>query len=330
MLGQRRADRDERRGLGQPVDLGDLPAVLAFQPLDGGRGRWRPSRDDLDAGRHLAAHLGWSVGQRDQHGGGGTQGAHLLRTDQLEHCGRINFAQADVRGRGGGHGPGVGPAVGVEHRQRPQVPLPDPERQVQQGADGVHGRVPVGDHHTLGPGGGPAGVVDREQVPLADLRAAEIGLRRRDGRRVVQPAVPGRLEGHEVPYVGQPAADLVHLVEVVPVYAQHAGPGVVDDVAEVLAGQPVVQRHQHGAQLRYRVERGQLGVRVRGDRGHPVTGPDAEALQRRRPPVAAVEELFVAEPQVAVQHGQPAAVQPPGAAGEIEGGQRRFHKAPPR
>ena len=44
MLRSRLADGDKRRGFGQAIDLGDLPAELAFDALDGGGGRRRPRR----------------------------------------------------------------------------------------------------------------------------------------------------------------------------------------------------------------------------------------------------------------------------------------------
>ena len=225
---------------------------------------------------------------------------------------------------GRGHGPGVGPAVGVEHRQRPQVVLAHRDRQVQQRADGVHGRVPVRDHHALGPGRGAAGVVDREQVALVGLRPGEVGPGRGHGGLEVQPAVLAAVERDEVPDVRQLVADAVHRVQVLPGGADHGGTGVVDDVAEIVGAQPVVDRHQHRAELRYRVERGQLGHGVRGDGGDPVTGLHAEPVQHRGPPVAQAEELLVGQLPVAVDDPDPAAVQAAGPAGELQGRQRCF------
>ena len=71
---------------------------------------------------------------------------------------------------------------------------------------------------------------------------------------------------------------------------------VVDDICEVFGGQPVVDRHQHRADLRHGVERFELSVRVRRDIGHPVAGRDIQLLQGVRPAVATIKELRIAEP----------------------------------
>ena len=54
MLGPRLADGDERRGLGQPVDLRDRPAELAFDALDGRGGRRRAGGEHAHAPRRAA------------------------------------------------------------------------------------------------------------------------------------------------------------------------------------------------------------------------------------------------------------------------------------
>ena len=281
------------------------------------------------AGTSPRAPAGGRVGQRDQHRGRGAQPAHPFAGDQREDLRGLNLAQADVRAARGGHRPGERPPVGVEHRQRPQVTVADAEAQVQQGADGVHRGVPVRDHHALGPRRGAAGVVDRQQVPLADLRPGERRPRVADQRLVVQPAGTRALERDEVPHAGHLVADRVDRVQVVAVHAEHRGTRVVDHVDEVFRGEPVVHRHEHRAELRHRVERLELRVRVRRDRGDPVALADAERLQGARPAVAAVEELLVGEPEVAVDDGLARAVQAAGAAGELKRGQRRFHGTHP-
>ena len=285
-----------------------------------------PGRHHPHPGGHLTAHRGGRAGQRDQHRRRRAQRADVLVPDQLEDDGRIHLAQADVGARGRRHRPGVGPAVSVEHGQRPQVRRAHRHRQVQQGADGIDGGVPVRDHDALGAGRRAAGVVDRDQVALADLRPGEAGLGGGHRRLVVEPArarVP--IQGHVVLDTRHPVADAVHRRQVLLGHAEHRGAGVVHDVDEVLAGQPVVDRHQHGADLRHGVEGLQLRVRVRRDRGHPVALRHAQALQCGGPPVAALEELLVVQPEVTVDDRLPVTVQPAGTAGEIQGRQWRFH-----
>ena len=46
---------------------------------------------------------------------------------------------------------------------------------MDEGADGVHVGVAVGNHDTFGPRGGAAGVVDRQQALLVDLGFCKIG-----------------------------------------------------------------------------------------------------------------------------------------------------------
>jgi hypothetical protein len=45
---------------------------------------------------------------------------------------------------------------------------------------------------------------------------------------------------------------------------------VLDEVLELFRGEPEIDRHEHGANLRHRVERGELLMRVRRDVSHTV------------------------------------------------------------
>ena len=135
VLGQRLADGDERRGLGEAVDLRDVPAELALDPLDRRRRRRRAGGEDAHPAGTVAARLRRRVRERDEHRGRRAHQGHLLVPDQLEDRRRLDPAQADVGARGRRDGPREGPAVRVEHRQRPQVALADRHRHVQQRAD---------------------------------------------------------------------------------------------------------------------------------------------------------------------------------------------------
>jgi hypothetical protein len=70
-------------------------------------------------------------------------------------------------------------------------------------------------------------------------------------------------------------------------------------------------------------------VRQRRERepniGHPVTGLDAEPLQRRRPAVTPLEKLAIAEPQVSIDNRFPIRVQSAGAPRKFHRGQCNFH-----
>ncbi len=327
ILGSRLADRDERRGLGEAVGLGDLPAELALHPLDGGGGRRSARRDDVDAARHLTADLGRCGGEPDQHRGRGAEPGRPLVAEEAEDPGRLDLRQADVGGADGGHRPDEGPAVGVEHRERPEVAVAHPQRQVEQGSDGVQVGVPVGDHDALGTRCGTACVVDRQQLAFADLgRPGEAFPRALQLRLVIEPALPRRtVQVHEVLDRGQLGADGVDRLLVLGLDAEHRGTGVVDDVIEVGGRQPVVDRYQNRAELRHGVEGLQLGVSVRGDVGDPVAASHAKGLEAGRPAITAAQELLVGEAQLAIHHRLAIPVQPARAASELERAQWRLH-----
>jgi hypothetical protein len=61
--------------------------------------------------------------------------------------------------------------------------------------------------------------------------------------------------------------------------AHHTGAAVVDDVREVVRRQAIVDGNQHRTDLRNRVKRLELRVRVRRDVDDAVTLLDAERLQ---------------------------------------------------
>src|SRR5260370_27511863 len=86
----------------------------------------------------------------------------------------------------------------------------------------------------------------------------------------------------------QSLANAIDAVEVILGCADHGRPRVLDDVGEVIGGQPVVYRHQHRADLGHGVKRLELLVDVRGDVGDSVALANASPLARGRPAVAAV------------------------------------------
>ena len=57
MFRPRLADGDERRCLGQSVDVRDRPAQLFFESLDGGRGGRRTGRDNANSFRREATEI---------------------------------------------------------------------------------------------------------------------------------------------------------------------------------------------------------------------------------------------------------------------------------
>ena len=110
--------------------------------------------------------------------------------------------------------------------------------------------------------------------------------------------------------------------------ADDAGAAVLDDVSEILGGEPVVDRDQHRSQLRYRIKRLQLRMGVGGDVGDTVAAAHGHVpLQDRRPAVAAIKELLVGQPQIAIHDRLPVAIEHARPPRELQRCHRRFHRA---
>ena len=116
---------------------------------------------------------------------------------------------------------------------------------------------------------------------------------------------------------------------------------MVDDVGEVVGGEPVVDRHEHRADLRHGVERLELRVRVRRDVAtrSPCRTPSPWSAADQRSQRS--KNCSYVSRRLPSTTASRAAVQPAGAAGEIQGdsgvsmfgimpaGTPRNHKSPP-
>ncbi len=100
--------------------------------------------------------------------------------------------------------------------------------------------------------------------------------------------------------------------------AHHARPAVVDHVCEVRRGQPVIDRHEDCTDLRNRVKRLQLRMGIRRDISHAVVLLHPQALERRRPAIAPVEEGAVCPPLFAIANRFSIAIQGPRAPRKIK------------
>ena len=310
--------------------MGQLPAELALDQLDGGGRRRRSGREQPNAARRTGAHLRRRVGDADQHGRRRAEHGDALVLDQLVDQLRLDAPQAHVGHAARGVDPGERPAVGVEHRQRPQIAIGRRQVMMHERAHDVHVGVAMRDHHALGPRRRAARVVDGEQVGLGDVRSLEPGLVTGERRLVVDPALGRPFQRNEVLDTLQLAANALDGLDVVAVRADDLRAAMVDDVVEIVGQQAIVDRHQHRADLRHGVVGFEMRVRIGGDVGDAIALPDAHRLQGRRPAVAALEELRVGQSQVAIDDGLAVGIEPTGASREFHRRQRDFHwTAPP-
>ena len=73
MFGPRLAHRDERRGFGETVHMGEFPAEIPLDQFDGGGGRRCARSEQANAARRASADLGRRIDDADEYGRGGTE-----------------------------------------------------------------------------------------------------------------------------------------------------------------------------------------------------------------------------------------------------------------
>ena len=236
---------------------------------------------------------------------------HALRVDQFPGALGVDRAHGHVARRDRGDGPGEAPAVAVEHRQRPQIHRLSGQAGVDDLAERVQVGAAVGVLHPLGPAGGAGGVVDRDRLLLV-LQPARRPLRRRTGQHLLV-----RIAG----VAGVRAADHGDAGQLqrrgqrlqAGIEQQVAGAAVLEDVADLGAGQAVVDRDQDPARGRHAEMGLQHRRRVEQQRSDPVTLAQPRRPQRVGQPPGALRELSVGVPPsaagdrdlVRVQVGRP-------------------------
>src|SRR5262249_29480894 len=118
----------------------------------------------------------------------------------------------------------------------------------------------------------------------------------------------------------QPVSDTIDSCDVVRVSTNDLCTTVVDNVLKIVREQSIIDWHQHRADLGNCVVRLQVGVRVRCDIGNSIPLLASERLERRRPPVAAVDKLRVCQTQIPIHYSFTIPVEPARTPSEIHGG----------
>ena len=260
-----------RRGLGQAVDLHELPAELGLDAGHGLGGRRGAGHDDphLVAAGDLALPGLRRLEHRRDDGRSRAHDRDAVLLDAAQDLGAVDLADHDLLDAEAGHREGHPPAVGVEHRQRVQVDVAVGHAGVQREGHRVGPDVAVGDLDALGACGGAGGVVDR-----------------RGGVLLVLPGLGFlALEVHVLVVADEElvlALDVLHRLLELGVDVEDAGAGVLDDVLHLVGREPEVDRHQHPSVAGDAEERGVEAGAVVREIGDPLAEPDAELVELRR------------------------------------------------
>lgn len=293
----------------------------------GGR---RAGDHEARLGADFEALLVRSVEHRPQHCGRHAGEADAFLRDQPEDPLAVDGAQDHVGPAHARQRVDPAPAVAMEHRQRPELDVVVVDAEVGDHVVGVQVAVAMRHHDALGSVGRARGVVDRDELVLADLGSGR-GL----GTRGFEKRVPGlparrrlaRVHGHDpMLHLRQGVADLVEHARVLAVDQHRRDPGVIQDVLVIRGDEPVVQRDEHQADLRRRVEALEEEMRVRAQDADAIAAGQAEVEQGVREPMDALVELAVAVAAPAVDDCGLLRVETHGASQEVGDEQRDFHR----
>ena len=325
------AHRVRTVGLGEAVDVHDREAHPLGTRERRRAGRRRGGRDDEAVVQHVGPR---GVEDGGDDGGRAVEVGDPLVVDQLPDRVAAHLAQAHLDAADRDQRPRRAPAVAVEHRQRPQVDAVVGVPRVQQLAQGVEIRAAVAVHDALGPPGGARRVVDRDRGALVVDRprqgvVSQI-VRGSAGQQVrVRDRARDRVAGGRAVRVDD-GDDRAHGLQRGDhgrdgrrergVDHEEHGAGVVADVADLLGGQPGVDRHEHGSRERDREVRDDHLGHVRQQVGHPVARTDSGGAQGRGHLAHALRELTVGPPVRAVHDRDRVGVH---VGGALEERQRR-------
>ena len=269
--------------------------------LEDGRGARRGAR----GGDHQRVVQGPGLGRVHDRGDDGRRAVEVgdpVLVDERPDRVAADLAQADVGAADRGDRPGRAPAVAVEHRQRPQVDARRVVVRVHDLAQRVQVRAAVVVLHALGAPGGAARVVDADRRALVvDLPRQVVALVATGQQVVPRRAVDRRArvralrvdEGDDLPDRLQRVGDRVDGGAQGRVDHQDRGPGVVEDVAHLLARQARVHRDEHRPAQRHPEVRDEHLRHVRQQARDAVAGPDAARAQPARQALGVAGELGV-------------------------------------
>src|SRR5579872_2689155 len=322
-------DREQRRRLGEPVDLDELPPELALHALDhlrGGRGA-----GDDDANRPGTGH-GTAVGRtllggRQDGGHDGGRPAHEGDAVALyagEDLLAVHLAQHDMAPGHAPHGVGHPPPVAVEHRQRVEQDVPVGDAGVPSERHGVQRAVAMRQLHTLRARRRAGGVVHRAGgvlVRLPALRLASLC----DGSEEL--AVRLRAVEHDALARRDARQCLVELG----IDEQHLGAGVLDDEGDLARVEPVVDRDESPPRAAHPEEAHEEAGGVRADDAHSTCDRHAEVVESRGHPPCPGGELAVGHGAEARRHARlvddcdPLGSHEGGPVEEVGDGERNLH-----
>ena len=217
-------EHEQRRGLGQAVDLHELPAELVLEAGDRAARRRRAAAQHAHAAAagRVRAPLAGGVEHHVDDGRRAAHQRHAVAGDAAQDLAAVDLAQDHLGHAEAGAGEREPPAVGVEHRHRVQVDVAVGDAQVQGHRRRVQPQVAVRQLDALRPRGRPARVVDRGQGVLvaAPTRAARSPLAQQRARRDSAPRTSRRSQS--IPRSGASSSGSTSSIR---------GAAVVDDVA---------------------------------------------------------------------------------------------------
>ena len=104
---------------------------------------------------------------------------------------------------------------------------------MHEGAHDVHVCVAVGDHHPFRPGSRTAGIIDGQEIALANLDFGKVRRMCCQGALVINPRLARTFQRHEMLNTWQLLSNTVDSFDIVRMRADNSRSAMVDDVFEI-------------------------------------------------------------------------------------------------